>query len=183
MVWVESGQDGARKTGIGRAETRVLEGPRAVLRGVRAAVYTEGVSADAHFYHVVLEVDQCGVRLTYVCACFGFRECSVVVPGDKDLDCVRLYAQPREGVAEFGECTRLGEVAGVEENVACWEGWMCVMSVVSVGDADDADVGGGWEDGWSRNGGLCPRVDTVCEEEKRRCSKVVQGSRQSTMYQ
>ena len=176
-------QESSGKTGVGWAEARVLKGPCAVMRGVGTPVDTQGVFAHGHLHHVILEVRQRRVRLAYVRTCLGFRERAVVVPCDKHLDGVGLYAQPREGIAEFGECTRLGEVAGVEENVACWERWLCAVRVVGVRDADDADVGGRLLSGWGWNGELCPCIDTVCKEEQWGGLEVVQGCCASAMYE
>ena len=119
----------------------VKEAPERPGRELDGRKRARGVSAHGHLHNVILEVRQCRVR-TWL----AFGECTIVVPCDNHLDGVGLYAQPCEGIAEFWE------VAGVEENVACWERWLCAVHVVGVGDADDADVGERLLSGWGTEG-------------------------------
>ncbi|KAF8121625.1 hypothetical protein EV363DRAFT_1301808 [Boletus edulis] len=115
---------------------RVLKGPRAVLGGVGTPVDTQCVVAHGHLSDVIFKVGQRGVCLADVCACFGLCERTVVVAPDKELDRVGWTLSHARASQSSGRGTRLGEVAGVEENVASRKGWLCVVGVVNVGDAD-----------------------------------------------
>lgn len=64
---------------------------------------------------------------------------AVVVAADEDLVLVRLSGKPVELGLNVGDGAGVGEVAGVDEEVA--GGDVDVGAVVGVGEADDADGG------------------------------------------
>jgi hypothetical protein len=84
-----------------------------------------------------LEVDL-GAALDVGLDAAGLVKVAVVVAGDDNLDLVRLTLEPVELLLDVLGGTRVGEVAGVDEDVA---GGHPDGLVVGVGDADDADGG------------------------------------------
>lgn len=77
----------------------------------------------------------------------GFIEGDVVVAGDDDLEFEVGLGEPVESFGEFRDGALIGEVTGVDQYVAGWEGW---VGVVAVGYADYA---GAVEEGWSCTSG------------------------------
>ena len=69
----------------------------------------------------------------------GRSERDVMVASDEEFVGVRMGVEPGEGVIEFVVCARLGEVTRVDENVALWKIRLCVVGVVCVGYANEAD--------------------------------------------
>lgn len=68
---------------------------------------------------------------------------AVVVAGDDDLLFVRETVEPVELGLDLRDCAGVAEVAGVDEDVAGWDGGWGVG--VCVGEADESDaVGVGW---------------------------------------
>lgn len=62
-------------------------------------------------------------------------ESDIVVSCDHDFDLIRRLGYPVYGFLELGEAALVREIAGVDEDIALWEGR---SGVVGVGDADYA---------------------------------------------
>ena len=67
---------------------------------------------------------------------------AVVVAGDDDLLFVREGVEPVDLRLDLCDCAGVAEVAGVDEDVARWDGRGGVR--VRVGEADEADAVGLW---------------------------------------
>ena len=67
---------------------------------------------------------------------------AVVVAGDDDFLGMWKCVEPVELGLDLGDCAGVAEVAGVDEDVACWDGGRGLR--VRVGETNEADAVGWW---------------------------------------